>query len=477
MVPALRLTLGVAEAMAPAPPQLAPGTPLAEAVALFAAARASALLVADAEGRALGILTEQDVARRVAFRLAPEAPLESAMTAPLIACGPEDALWRAVALMHAHRLRHLPVLDARGRCVGILHRAEVFGAIAGRVLGHLDALSGEDAAVKAAQAGLARALLAEGMDAPAVVRLVSEINLDLHRRVLARTLAAHGAPPVGFTLLVMGSAGRGESLLSPDQDNGLILEPYEDAEHNRVDAWFRPFCEAFNAGLDAAGFPLCPGHIMARNPLWRKTRAQWEAQFAYWARRRSGAALLFADIAFDFRGIATAGEVAGAPAEALRGRVAPILAAQPALLAALATQDRQLKVGLTLFGGFTDDEAGPGTRTDLKLHGLMPLVAAARLLALQQGVAETGTPARLAALAAKGAIAPREAAALEAGFATLLGALLGQQLADHAAGRAPGSLVDTGALAKPEREALRDALRAVRSFAKGAFAGFTGELW
>ncbi|MCU0889083.1 MAG: DUF294 nucleotidyltransferase-like domain-containing protein [Rubritepida sp.] len=477
MAPALRLTLGVAAAMAPPPPQLPPEAPLAEALAALRAARASAVLATDAEGRAIGILTEQDVARRVAFALPPEAPLSAAMTAPLIACAPGDALWRAVALLHAHRLRHLPVLDAAGRCVGLLHRAEVLGAIAGRMLGHLDALSGEDAAVKAAQAGLARALLDEGLPAPALVRLISEINLDLHRRVLARALAQHGAPPVGFTLLVMGSAGRGESLLRPDQDNGLILEPYPDADHGAVDAWFRPFTETLAEGLDAAGFPLCPGNIMARNPLWRKTLAQWQAQFAYWARRRSGAALLFADIAFDFRGVATAGAVPGDPAAALRAAIAPLLAAQPALLSALAAQDRALKVGLTLFGGFTDDEPGPGARTDLKLHGLMPLVAAARLLALQHGVAETGTPERLTALAAKGALAAGEAAALEAGFATILGALLRQQLADHAAGQPPGNLVDTEALARAERTALREALRAVRGFSKAAFAGFTGELW
>lgn len=477
MLPALRLTLGVAEAMDPPPPQCPPDTPLGAAVEAMRAARASALLAVDGTGAALGILTEQDVLRRIAFRLPAEAPLSAAMTAPLIAGGPGDPLWRAAALMQAHRLRHLPVLDAQGRCLGLLHRAGVLGSIAGRVLGHLDALSGDDAAVKAAQAGLARALLDEGLDAPAIVRLVSEINLDLHRRVLARCLARHGAPPVGFTLLVMGSAGRGESLLAPDQDNGMILEAYPDAGHDRIDAWFRPFCEDFNTGLAAAGFMLCPGHIMARNPLWRKTAAQWRAQFARWARRRSGAALLFADIAFDFRGVATAGEVRGDAAQALRTTVAPILEQHPALLGALAAQDQRLKVGLTLWGGFADDEPGPGTRTDLKLHGLMPLVAAVRLLALRHGVQATGTPGRIAELAGRGPVGASEAETLTAAFGLLLGALLRQQLADHAAGAPPGNLVDTGALPRAERQALREAMRRVRGFSRATFAGFTGQVW
>ena len=471
--PAAALTAAVTAAMQAAPPGFDPATPLAEVLPAMAAARASAVLGLDGQGRPVGILTEQDVTRRIVFRLPPEAPLSAAMTAPVTTC-PEDAgLWRAVALLRPGRLRHLPVLGADGRCVGMLNRDDTLAAASGRLLVHLDALTGEDAAIKAAQAGVATALLAEGVPAQEVVGLVSAINLDLHRRVLDRALAAHGAPPVPFTLLVMGSIGRGESLLRPDQDNGLILADYPDERHGEVDAWFRPFAEAFNAALDAAGFPLCPGGIMARNPLWRKTLPQWRHQFAIWARRRTGAALLFADIAFDFR--AAAGNPA--PAEALRAHLGGLLEASPALLDAMAGQDESLSVGLTLWGGFTDDEHGPGTRTDLKLHGLMPLVAATRLVALRAGIAATGTAARIGALAAQGRINAREAESIAAAFALLLDVVLRQQLADHAAGRTPGNLVDTAAMDKAERTALRDALKAVRSFSRGAFGSFTGSVW
>ncbi|MBY0334335.1 MAG: CBS domain-containing protein [Acetobacteraceae bacterium] len=487
--PAALLLGSVAGAMAPAPPLLpAQGTTLAEAVAALAAARSSAVLAVDGGGRPVGILTEQDVARRVTFRLPPETPLAAAMTAPVIACGASDGLWRAVALMRAHHLRHLPVLGPDGAPIGMLHRAETLAAASGRLLGHLDALgAAEDAAVKRAQAGVAAALLAEGVPAPEVVALVGEVNLDLHRRVAMRALAAQqGPPPVGFTLLVMGSAGRGESLLRPDQDNALILGGYGDAEHDRIDAWFRGFAEALNTGLDAAGFPLCPGGVMARNPLWRKRLPEWEAQFALWARRRSGAALLFADIAFDFRACASidsAGRLAAAdaapaaPAARLRLTLTRLLAEVPALLAALAQQNAALRVGLTFWGGFADDEPGAGARTDLKLHGLMPLVAAARLAALQRGVAETGTVARLDGLAAAGTITAGEAARLREAFGVLLGAVLRQQLEDAAAGRTPGNLVDTASLRREERVRLRDALRAVRGFAGTTIAGFTGQLW
>ncbi|MCA3424185.1 MAG: CBS domain-containing protein [Roseomonas sp.] len=467
------LTGPASAAMGVAPPALPAKTPLGQAISAMVTARASAILALDDAGCAIGILTEQDIARRVAFRLGPEAPLAAAMTAPLIACAPEEGLWRAIALLRQHGLRHLPVLDAAGRCLGMLHRAEALAAVSGGLLSHLEALSGDVAAIKAAQAGIARALLAEGLSAEAVVRLVNGINLDLHRRILAETLADHGTAPVPFTLLVMGSLGRGESLLTPDQDNGLILEDYPDQDHGTVDAWFRPFTEDFNQRLDQAGFPLCPGGIMARNPLWRKTARQWRDQMGIWSNRRAGAALLFGDIVFDFR----PAQGDGAEAASLRQHLAALLASRPAWLAAMAAQNSSLQVGLTLFGGFADDEPGPGSRTDLKLHGLMPLVAATRLLALRDGVTETGTSQRIAALAARGSIAAREANDLQDAFALLLDVVLRQQLADHAAGRRPGNLVDTAAMPKEARQALREALKAVRSFSRTSFAGFTGQVW
>jgi CBS domain-containing protein len=472
--PLAALLAPAAGAVAPAPPALPPDTPLSAALAAMAAGRASAVLAVAGDGRLAGILTEQDVARRVAFRLPPDAPLSAAMTAPVIACAAADGLWRAVALLRAHRLRHLPLLDAEGRCIGLLTRAAALEAVSGPALAHLDALAGDHAAVKRAQAALARALLGEGLAATEVVALVSGINADLHARILDRALAAEPEPPpVPFTLLLMGSLGRGESLLRPDQDNGFILDDYDDAEHDRVDAWFRRVAERFCLHLAEAGFTLCRGGVMAMNPLWRKTRRQWRDQLRLWARRRNGAALLFADIFLDLR--AAWGDAA--PAEALRAQAMALLEEEPAWAMMLAAQNAKFGVGLTFWGGFADDEPGPGTRTDLKLHGLMPLVAAARLAALRAGVAAPGTPHRIAGLAARGRITVAEAERLQAGFATLLDAVLRQQLADLEAGQTPGNLVDTAAMPEAARAALKDGLKAVRGFAKTAAADLTGHVW
>ena len=118
-----------------------------------------------------------------------------------------------------------------------------------------------------------------------ILERLARLNGDLHAAVLERAIAAlheagRGEPPVTVTLLIMGSGGRGESLLHPDQDNGFILGDYPDEEHARIDPYAIELAVRFNDGLAAVGFPLCDGNIMARNPVWRKKERRWCDQLA-----------------------------------------------------------------------------------------------------------------------------------------------------------------------------------------------------
>lgn len=359
----------------------------------------------------------------------------------------------------------------------MLHRFETYAVASSGLLDLLEALLAEDneegfAQTRSAQAGLARSLLDDGVPAADVIGVVSEINLDIHRRCVERALAAAPSPPpVPFTLLVMGSAGRGESFLFPDQDNGLILGERPDELHAAVDAWFIPFAEDLNARLARAGFTLCKGCDGAQPAV------------AQDAQRVEAAVHPLDGTSF----------ACGTPVRRHRVRLPPRLGPRrarcrapsasragacppPAFLAALAAEDAKFAVGLSFWGGFRDDEEGPGRRTDLKLHGLMPLVSSVRLLALREGIEETSTRGRLAALAASGTISASERSALDAAFGIIVERLLRQQLDDLAAGREAGNLVDTAALAKADRSALRDALKAVATFQKGTRAALTGGL-
>ncbi|MBL8702008.1 MAG: CBS domain-containing protein [Alphaproteobacteria bacterium] len=461
-----------------------PATPIGEVLAGLSASQSSSTLVVDEAGRLVGILTERDIAQRIALRVGAETPVERVMTTPVKTIAADDLLFRAVGRMRRERLRHMPVIDRDGKPVGVLDLNEALAAAAARMVDQIDRLTRDAsldglAEVKRAQAELAQDLFDDNIPAPEIQALITDINIDLHRRVLEgaiATLAAEGwgPAPVPMTLLIMGSGGRGENFLFPDQDNGLILADYPDADHGRIDAWYIALAERLTQGLDRIGFPLCKGGVMATNPLWRKTAAQWREQIALWGERRSPVAVLFADIFMDFR--AAWGDPA--PAATLRRQVGEMLRRHPGMLTAMANDETNRPVALGFFGGLkiAGDARHPG-RIDLKLNGTLPLVGSLRLFALRAGLEETSTLGRLTALAARGIIGANDADKLRHAFAQVTLALLRQQLVDFHAGREVGNYVDPDGLSGLEREHLVEALKAIDRLRKHARSEFTGALW
>ncbi len=346
------------------------------------------------------------------------------MTSPVLTVRDDDQLYRAIGCMRRHRLRHMPVVDAAGAVVGMLELHEALAVAAGPMVEDIDRLTHEDsldglAEVKAAQIRLAERLLEDGVAAPEIQGLLADINNDIHRRVLDLLLAETGPPPVPFACIVMGSGGRGESLLFPDQDNGFVLADYPDRRHGEIDPWFIALAERFATVLDRLHFPLCRGGVMATNPVWRKTLPQWRQQVASWMRGRVPETLLNCEIFFDFRWVW--GE--RALADTLRQEVTEAAQHDHAFQMLMYGLQAQHRAGIGLFGRLNTERRDPVHRgeIDLKQHGTLPLAEAVRLLALARGVPATGTLARIEALQTDGALTPDDADHLRAAFAHLTG--------------------------------------------------------
>ncbi len=110
---------------------------------------------------------------------------------------------------------------------------------------------------------LGRSLRAEGVAAHQVAAVISGLIRDMTARagqLAVMEMEAHGKgpAPADWCLLVLGSGGRGESLLSADQDNALIHDHGED-DH----PWFQEFGGRISLILNGAGIPFCKGGVMA----------------------------------------------------------------------------------------------------------------------------------------------------------------------------------------------------------------------
>ena len=464
---------------------VAPETSCGDALRGLVAARASVIIVVDGDGRAIGIVTEQDVSRRLVFQQPSETPIEAIMTRPVRTIGEDELLFNGIARMRRAELRHMPVVNSDGAVSGILQLDRALAAASGSMLALIDRLTHEDSfeglsEVKAAEVELAARLFADQVPAPEIQSLLTLINNDLYRRAdrLCRESMLDdgmGPPPVAYCFLVMGSGGRGESYLNPDQDNGLILADYPDHRHDEVDRWFRRYADRLTRAMDEIGMPLCRGYVMAVNPLWRKTESQWRAQMGYWLRHANEATLRLADIFFDFRPVF--GEFAFA--ERLRVHITDRLAESPSFLRAMVGIDAEYGVALGLFNRFiVDHDAGP-TRgmMNLKLGGSLPLVNALRLLALRHRVAETSCLERIQALGRVNILDSDEADYLEGAFGHITLLMLERQIDQFRATGGTNNFVDPESLSERERDILVDAMKAIRRLSDRVRSELTGELF
>jgi CBS domain-containing protein len=355
-------------------------TTLGEAVQRMHAERVGSIVVVDARGLPSGIFTTVDLLEAVASRVPLDTRIAERMTARPVSLEEDATLADAALAMARHGFRHV-VVTRDGRLAGVVSERDLFALqrlglrrTAERIRGAVGLAQLVEAAGDIRR--LARHLLAQGVAAGPLTAMISALNDALSRRVI-ELAAARRALRGAWCWLALGSEGRMEQTLVTDQDNALIIQGDKAA--------FLAFADQVNRDLDACGFPLCKGDIMARNPHWCLSPREWLGVFEGWIENTQPQALLEAAIFFDFRALAGEARLSGELREAVLGKTR----ANRAFLRAMAQVALEAKPPLGLLAGFAAEEL------DLKLAGARPFVDAARVLALAAGSAETGTASRL----------------------------------------------------------------------------------
>ncbi|PWS36793.1 CBS domain-containing protein [Falsiroseomonas bella] len=99
-----------------------PDTPVAEVARVIAQRRIGAVMVLDARGGVLGIVSERDIVRALATRAngIEGQRAEDLMTREVVMVGPHTPVDTALRVMDEHYFRHLPVVDGSGRLLGLV---------------------------------------------------------------------------------------------------------------------------------------------------------------------------------------------------------------------------------------------------------------------------------------------------------------------------------------------------------------------
>jgi len=429
----------------------------------------SVLVLTDGE-EPLGIVTEKDLVAKV---IVPEnidyrtVTAREIMTPHPYSMTPGTYMYEAMAFMTGHRIKHLPVID-RGEVVGMVSLRDLMryrSQKAMMLIGNIREETSLDglAAIRQELVTVARSLLSETRSTPEVMEILSYIHHSIIKRVYKLCLAEMRAegkepPSIRFCFLIMGSGGRREMLLGPDQDNGFIYENVPDEKMAEIDAFFVPFGEKIVGALSRVGYSLCHGKVMVNNPAWRGRLKDWRARIQDWVNNPEPQKVRYSSIFFDFTPlIGDAGL-----AEQLRTVVHQEIREFQGFLYHMMSLDLSYKVPVSLLGRFVVEKSGAHKgKLSLKQGGSVYIVDCIRMFALEREIPALSTLERLKALVDRNVFDPETAEHIRAAFEAVTFLRLRNEVTCIGQGREPSHYLDPQTLSKNEQDLLKEAFSAV----------------
>jgi CBS domain-containing protein len=441
----------VASLIRNAPVYCDPETPIREAALRMREGGAREVLILSREG--LGIVTDGDFGDKVvAEGLSLDAPVATIMTTPVATIrGDQLAPEASIEMMRAG-VNHLPVVDGRGKVIGVVtsYSLMTLDSLSPFTLRAAIANSRDERGLIEAVSRLPEvfvALLDARVDAPGVSRVLSLQRDAVTVRLLKFAVERYGEPPADYAWLALGSEARDEVTLASDQDNALAFGDSDDPA--ATDEYFARVAADVNAGFTRCGFPEDISDVLARNREWRRSQNEWAAVFAECLAAPHRSNLVRAAIMFDFRKVT--GDLA------IERPLSDILREAhryPGFLGRLARTATDIKSPL----GFRQRLIGP---IDIKKSALQPIENLARLYAFSSGVTASSTLDRLAAVEGLGQIDDETVQGLREALLVAWRVRLQHHAAKIQAGRAPDNYIDTADLPPLARLDLQAALRVI----------------
>jgi CBS domain-containing protein len=433
---------------------------LQQVLELMRARKIGSVLLTDESEQLCGILTRNDVLDRVTLAgLGLDQPVSKVMSAPVWTIEATQTVFEAALMMSRHGVRHLPVVSG-GHLFSVISERDLF-ALQNHSIKHVSGAIAQSQSLEQLQQAARQIrqftahLMGQGMQSRPLTRLISQLNDNLTERLIELELKRHGLSAKQMCWVALGSEGRGEQTIATDQDNALI---YESSDPDRDQPRWLAFALDVNRALDACGYPLCTGGVMASNPPCCLTLDQWRQRFAQWIEQGGPQDLLKASVFFDFRALAGRADWLAELAAAVRQQALQT----PRFIQQWVQNNLRMSVALNWHGGLETQREGEHEVIDIKLHGTALVVDAARILAYAQAVDAVSTVDRLEQAGAKLGIPADEYRGWMTAFDYLQSLRLRHQVGLASRADKPNS-VAVDLLDQVDRRVLKASLSAVRT--------------
>jgi CBS domain-containing protein len=456
----------VKEMLSPSEAFIQPTTTIQDASRKIVEQGLDMLVVVDAHKKPQGVLKPNGILRSLLDGRSPGDPVEAMMDRSFISTDARSYFFDALYEMIKHRTQELVVLD-NDQYAGVLTGFDLLRFRGREVLSlarniedapdtaHLNALRQDVEKVL-------RALMTDGALASHACKIVSEFNDRMVRRVIRLAEMESGPPPSPYVWLGLGSEGRKEQTLLTDQDNAVL---YSGPPSEGVREYFRTLSAKVVQELNACGFPLCKGGVMATQPKWFGDLHEWKTRASEWIafvdRHRENLSDLYTFL--DFRSVSGDKTLE----RELKSHVLQLIMETPSFLKSLAENIVSIPIPLGFFKNFIVEKSGKHKDTlNLKMYGLVPLITCIKLLALSQGQEQTNTLERISALTEAKLFTSDQREMLEQAFETFLTLKIRNNLNEMEQGKEMGNYINPAELSTRQKQLLKESFGTVSQLQK-----------
>lgn len=408
-----------------------------------------------------GILTESDILKSINSdgSDALSSPVEKYAKILRAVIHKKEFIYRAMVSMATTNFRRLAVTDDSGDIVGVVSSRDVYGNYSSDAIGlGKDIAKAQNASdlgkIWSGLTSVSRSLINSGMDSRTITAIISRELRGLTEKACQIAEQAilsdnEAACLPNYVMVVLGSGGRGESMLAMDQDNAII---YDKADpQGEKDKVLHLIGSRTSEILNEVGVRFCDGGVMASNSHWRRDYSSWENLITKWLAETKPEDLLNSDIFFD--GFPVHGDLQ--LAHKLRSMAIERASNNRPFLSLLSKRATDFKVPLGYFGRWKLING----RIDLKMGGILPIFSAARVLSLRHGLFARSTTDRLLKVKSLNLVPDKLINDLLEAHGVLLELILQQQLDDLEAGINPSNNVAVSRLDGFDQHKLKWALR------------------
>ncbi|MDF7826258.1 DUF294 nucleotidyltransferase-like domain-containing protein [Pontiellaceae bacterium B12227] len=318
---------------------------------------------------------------------------------------------------------------------------------------------------------LVRALTDSGVK-PAILRETIGAAYDAAiERFIFQSLEESGRPATPFAFVSLGSNARHEMTMFSDQDNALIFADVPKERLTEIRREFLVLADEVCGKLRQAGYPYCPGGIMAANPKWCLSVSEWKKKFNQWILKATSETILEVNVFFDIRNAFGSDE----QVDELRAHVRACTEANPEFFIFYAKNCLGYKAPLGLLGRIRTERKGTEKTINLK-ECLKPLETFGRIYALKHGLPTPGTLNRISELQHTGILKDETYRELVYVFDYLWQLRFFNQISANAALSSNSDDLDVSTLTDLERDNLQSVLARIPVFQSRLGYDFLGSM-